>query len=652
MQPATLGRYRIDRVLGRGGMGVVYVGHDPQIDRPVAIKTIALQALSADEQAMFEARFHAEMRSSGRLQHHNIAALYDTGRDGGTAFIVMELVDGQDLRRRLAAGERFTMAQALDIMTQLLAALAFAHRHHVIHRDVKPANVMLRDDGVVKLCDFGVARLTDADATRTQGLVVGSLGYASPEQIAGQPLDERTDVFSAGVVLFELLTGRPPFQGRTDAEVLHRISTFEAPSARALNAAVPPELDAAVRQALARDPDQRFASADDFARALRAATGASTNPGAEPPIAATAAPTQPRRRRRALWLAPVAALLAVAAWALWRMLTPAPAPTVASAPAPTASTASPASSAIPQTASTEASAPASAALPVPAAASPVAIPAPTRPASTPAPPKARPADGLWTGQLRCGASRLPGATGPGSAAFVGDVEVTITGSQLSWARSTKTQRETGSGSIDARGHFSFEGTGRFDNGRSSWQLRGQGQLRGAALEGEVQLLGPAHGFVTRECTLNAQRAAARAPAAPAVPAVPSAAAPAPPPTPVRPQSWPGELSCGPLLNAPSTALRREPFTASLTVDLGDRRVGWVRESRTVYESVSGPLDAGGRFTAEGEGHYKDEAARNPWRARAQGQLDARRQVLEARVQLLRQKDGVLTRECTLRARRP
>ena len=235
MQPDSLGRYRIVGLLGRGGMGVVYEGHDPQIDRTVAIKMIALDALSTQERALFEARFRAEMRSSGRLQHHNIAALYDTGRDDGTAYIVMELVTGHDLKWHLANGPRFSLQQAVGITLQLLTALDYAHGRQVIHRDVKPANVMLQDDGVVKLCDFGVARLAEADATRTQGMLVGSLRYASPEQILGQPIDARTDVFSAGVLLFELLTGVLPFKGQSDVEVLHRIATEPAPSSRSVD---------------------------------------------------------------------------------------------------------------------------------------------------------------------------------------------------------------------------------------------------------------------------------------------------------------------------------------------------------------------------------------------------------------------------------
>lgn len=346
MHPGQLGRYRITGVIGRGGMGVVYDGHDPQIDRPVAIKTIALDALDEQEKAMFEARFRAEMRSAGRLQHHNIAALYDTGRDGGTAYIVMERVAGSDLKRHLAAGRRFTPAQALDIAIQLLAALAFAHRHHVIHRDVKPANVMLQDDGVVKLCDFGVARLADSDATRTQGMIVGSMGYASPEQVTGQPIDARTDIYATGVLLYELLTGELPFKGSSEVERLHRIAQGGTPSPRAIEPSVPPTIDVAVRRALARDPAQRFGSAAEFAQALGASTQATadTLPRQEPTWTATRAeaatlapappiaPAQAEPNGRRALLVPLLAggAAVVVAAGLWSALRPA-----AVAPSPT-----------------------------------------------------------------------------------------------------------------------------------------------------------------------------------------------------------------------------------------------------------------------------------------------------------------------------
>ncbi|MFO1328611.1 MAG: serine/threonine-protein kinase [Rubrivivax sp.] len=672
MQPATLGRYRIVRVLGRGGMGVVYGGHDPQIDRPVAIKTIALEALSAEEQSIFEARFRAEMRSTGRLLHHNIAALYDTGRDGGTAFIVMELVEGQDLRRRLSAGERFGLTQALDIAVQLLAALDFAHRHHVIHRDVKPANVMLRDDGVVKLCDFGVARLADADATRTQGMVVGSLRYASPEQVTGQPVDARTDIFSTGVLLFELLTGRTPFPGQTDAEVLHRIATGEVPSARELNPEIPRDLDAALKRALARDPESRFASASDFARALGASLGGSTQASADtlaptsgpmptrplpaptaPPIAPAATPA-PAWGRRAMLLGGGALAALAAGWYVGR--TPSTEPQPPRAPAASAARlpASPAAAASvamaplppPSTAASAIVATAPAAAPAPASVAPaVAASAPRVAAASSAPPPpvpVRPGDGPWSGPLRCGKSLIPGNSGPAFEPFVNDVEITVAGSAFTWVRPMRTGRESGTGRFDAQGRFTVQGKGQLHDGSSSWLMRGQGQLRNGRLEGTVQLLRPADSFVARECGWQAQRGALRTTASPA-PAAPSAPAP---------QTWPGELACGPLLNAPRNATRQEAFSQAVKVEVGPQRVGWVRESKTAFESASGRLEPGGRFSAEGEGRYKDEPERNPWRVRAQGQLDVRAQQLDARVQLLRQKDGSISRECTLRARKP
>ncbi len=416
MQPTTLGRYRILGVLGRGGMGVVYEAHDPQIDRVVAIKTIVLDALSDAEKAVFETRFRSEMRSTGRLQHQHIAALYDAGRDGGTAYIVMECVAGSDLKRRLAEGQVFSVTQALDIAVQLLAALEFAHRHEVIHRDVKPANVMLRDDGVVKLCDFGVARLAESDATRTQGMVLGSLRYASPEQILGHEIDARTDVFSAGVLLFQLLTRELPFKGQSDVAILHRIATESAPSVRSIQPNITPEIDAAVGRALAKDPAERFASAAEFAQALGAtlASNGDTRPtgpflaptaGAtaalapgqvrppQPPLASSLAGVAPKVvASKRQWMAAAAggaALLAALAWfKLPAKPAAAPRPLAQAASAALASSASAALSAAPAATAasavpTSAAALAAAALPAAPRAAAVAKTAPSAPAKTP-----------------------------------------------------------------------------------------------------------------------------------------------------------------------------------------------------------------------------------------------------------------------------
>lgn len=383
-------------------MGVVYEAHDPRIDRAVAIKTIALGGLDARETAVFEARFEAEMRFAGRLQHQNIAALYDTGREGDTAYIVMELVPGQDLRRLLAAGRRFEPAEAIGIVGQLLAALDYAHRRQVIHRDVKPANVMLQDDGLVKLCDFGVARPADDEATRTQGVMVGSLHYASPEQVTGLPIDTRTDLFSTGALLFELLTGERPFKGASEAEVLNRIAHAETPSCRSLAPQVPPEVDAAIQRAMAKRPADRFASAEAFALALGvplpSAGGTGSTPLRLPPsgdrtAAAAAAPAGVSRRL--IWIGGGVVAGAALIWAMFGRAPAGPADTPAaplrvagsaSAPAPQASSGA-VSAPVPPTAAPEVVAGAGS-MPAPSGMRPQTPPAPTMapvPMSAPAP---------------------------------------------------------------------------------------------------------------------------------------------------------------------------------------------------------------------------------------------------------------------------
>ena len=449
--PARFGRYEVRRVLGRGGMGLVYEGHDPQIDRAVAIKTIALDALDAREAAEFEGRFRAEMRSAGRLQHQNIVALYDTGRDDGTAYIVMELVRGQDLKQRLAGGWRPGAAEAAAIVLQLLAALEYAHAQRVVHRDVKPANLMLQDDGRLKLCDFGVARLADADATRTRGMVVGTARYASPEQLSGGEVDARTDLYAAGVVLYELLTGRPPFSGANELETIARIGQQQAPRPSAANAALPATLDAVVLRALEKDPARRFASAAEFTTALRAASAA----------APVAAPGPPARRP---WLALAALpllLIAVAAW--WLRPHAAPPAIVAAAPKP-------------------AQRPASAAL---------------RWAAS------------WSGQYACGEVLNSTLEGTRAEPFSAPIALEIDGTRISWSRKGKTSSETVSGRIDASGRFSAEGEGA-DNApgaASRWTVQASGSVNPKAqplrLEGAVRLLRAKDGTLARECTMSA-----------------------------------------------------------------------------------------------------------------------------------------------------
>jgi len=219
--PDRIGRYIVDRELGRGGMGVIYKAHDPEIDRPVAIKLIRADLLSDDGREDFIARFRREAKAAGRCAHPNIVGVYDIGLDHGDPFIAMEFVEGVTLGQEIKRGTRFSIPQAVGIVQQVLAALGCAHENGVIHRDIKPANVLLQG-ARVKVMDFGIARLDASDLTQV-GSVVGSLHYMSPEQCQGDPLDHRSDLFSAGTMLYLLLTGKLPFDGGSFTQIAYRL---------------------------------------------------------------------------------------------------------------------------------------------------------------------------------------------------------------------------------------------------------------------------------------------------------------------------------------------------------------------------------------------------------------------------------------------
>lgn len=267
-----LGRYDIIRILGKGAMGMVYEARDPNLERRVAIKTIKVDALSQEASAEYEARFRTEARSAARLQHPHIVSVYDSGRHGDMAYLVMELVQGDDLKQLLDRGVTFSLAQATHLMCDLLSALDYAHRQHIVHRDVKPANLLVEADGRVKLTDFGVARIQDSgDATRTRGSMVGTLKYMAPEQVQGLAVDARADIFAAGVVLYQLLTGQRPFDGASDFAIIQQIVAAAPPPPSTVNTQLPPAIDAVLAQALAPSREQRFVSAQAFAVALEAA---------------------------------------------------------------------------------------------------------------------------------------------------------------------------------------------------------------------------------------------------------------------------------------------------------------------------------------------------------------------------------------------
>src|SRR5882762_3638291 len=287
--PQTLGRYQLERVLGKGTMGIVYEALDPKLHRKVAIKTILISQLDEETAKDFSMRFVREAHAVARLNHPNIVQVYDFGEEGDIAYLVMEFIRGDELKSTLSTGGQFDRKECVRIMSELLDALDFAHEAGVIHRDIKPANVMLDSQGRAKLTDFGVARVTDSDRThaeRTQaGTVVGTPAYMSPEQIQGQRIDRRTDIFSAGVILYQFLTGQKPFTGEGAWTVAKKIIQEDPPMPSSINMALSPEFDRVVAKALAKDPDQRFATAREFSQALkRAAEGKPAVPEAEPTL--------------------------------------------------------------------------------------------------------------------------------------------------------------------------------------------------------------------------------------------------------------------------------------------------------------------------------------------------------------------------------
>lgn len=266
-----LGRYDIVRVVGKGAMGVVYEGRDPNLDRQVAIKTIRVQSLSAQAASEYEVRFRTEARSAARLHHANIVSVFDSGQDGDIAYLVMEFIQGEDLKHHLENGARFSVRASIAMVHDLLMALDHAHRQNVVHRDVKPANLLIEQNGRVKLTDFGVARIQEPDETNlTQvGGAVGTPKYMSPEQAKGLRGDSRSDVFSAAVVLYELLTGALPFDGENQFVVIHQIVGHTPAAPSTLNPEVPVAMDEVMARAMAKNPDERYATAREFGLALR-----------------------------------------------------------------------------------------------------------------------------------------------------------------------------------------------------------------------------------------------------------------------------------------------------------------------------------------------------------------------------------------------
>ena len=263
-----LGRYRIVAELGRGAMGIVYRAEDPLLNRTVAIKCIILMEDPA-VRAEYEARFFQEAKAAGGLNHPNLVTIHDVGREGDIAYMAMELLEGTDLRDLMSRG-RVALPLGVELMAQAAEGLAHAHEHGVVHRDIKPGNIMIVRGRVAKIMDFGIARVRASDVKTQTGAILGSPRYMSPEQVTGQPADRRSDIFSLGVMLHELAAGEPPFTAPTVTQLMHLIATATPAPPSAANPTVPAMLDLIVARALQKQPADRYQSAAELASDLRA----------------------------------------------------------------------------------------------------------------------------------------------------------------------------------------------------------------------------------------------------------------------------------------------------------------------------------------------------------------------------------------------
>jgi len=261
------GRYRINKILGKGSMGVVYLAHDPQIDRSVALKVLREDRLTS---ADFVNRFMLEARAIGRLSHPGIVLVYDVGEDQGSIYIAMEFVEGEPLSDLLQrAGLDFE--RTIDIGIQVAEILDYAHARGIVHRDVKPSNLMLKPDGTIKITDFGIAHMDDPSAgQRTQdGEILGTPAYMSPEQVMGQPVDGRSDLFSLGVILYELSTGERPFKGQSIGTILRSITEEIPIEPLKLHPFISKDLSRIIMKCLSKRPEKRFSTGSDLAEALK-----------------------------------------------------------------------------------------------------------------------------------------------------------------------------------------------------------------------------------------------------------------------------------------------------------------------------------------------------------------------------------------------
>jgi len=270
IEKPMLGRYQVEKELGKGAMGIVYMGKDPKIGRTVAIKTMALsQEFEPDELTSVKERFFREAETAGRLTHPHIVSIYDAGEEHDLAYIAMEFIKGSDLTRHTKANNLLPMPEVLRLVADAADALDYAHSNGVVHRDIKPANMMLVEaTQTIKLMDFGIARIADSSKTKT-GMVLGTPSYMSPEQLAGKRVDGRSDLFSLGVTLYQLLTGSLPFTADSMATLMFKIANEPHPPAGGLRPDLPPKVNVVIDRALHKDMEQRYQRGSELARDLR-----------------------------------------------------------------------------------------------------------------------------------------------------------------------------------------------------------------------------------------------------------------------------------------------------------------------------------------------------------------------------------------------
>jgi serine/threonine-protein kinase len=271
----NFGRYQIIDQLGTGAMGAVYKARDPMMGRDVAVKTILTHVIEGPQGADFRERFFREARAAGRLAHPGIVTVYDVSEHEGTPFLVMEYVAGSTLQSILESGERMDLSRIRDLSVQLADALDYAHRNGVVHRDIKPANILITPEGRLKIADFGVARLADAQVTST-GYLLGTPAFMAPEQFTGAPVDGRADIFAAGVIIYWMATGDKPFSGDSILSVQYKVVNTEPVPPRKLNPAMPRELESIILKCLAKDPAERYQSGEQLAMDLRASASGQT----------------------------------------------------------------------------------------------------------------------------------------------------------------------------------------------------------------------------------------------------------------------------------------------------------------------------------------------------------------------------------------